>query len=129
MPAAVNKTAFQKNAFQFNAFQIGQAQYRLLQPHYIGNRYIDQLSIITEGFEIPINWIPTLAVDPLNTPAVQAFWNAGPRVQDWNTFNEFGLENFISTPQVKPATYWVQNSPGVWTLTGLGVFMPAWRGT
>lgn len=116
MVVAVRITAFQKNAFQFNAFQIGQAQYRLITPHTIGATFYDQDTIVTEGFELPINWVPSLAVDPLNSPAVDAFYAAGPR--SVRLPDEFAWQRRVMTA---PITYWLLTPPNKYTLTGLGV--------
>lgn len=119
------------------------AKYKLLQPHYIQNVYLDQGITVTEGTEVPSGWVPTLNVDPLNTAAVTAFYSAGPRGLGWEELNQFGQQNYTSPTGVtapgfiKPATYWIKTgggfssgfSPGFvqnafyWQLTGLGVLL------
>lgn len=110
------------------------ASYRLLQDHYLSNQLVPAGTTITEGDGIcPIGWVPTPNVDPLNTQAVQNFYNAGPQ--------QGGLIRQQFTPTVgspflpigPPVTYWLNVggfsggfSPGfmggipLWQLTGLG---------
>ena len=104
-------------------------KYRLLLPHWLNNTYYDANSIITEGVDVPFGWVPTLAVDPLTTTAVQAFFNAGPRgggqYEDLNMTNTFRAAFNVLMP---PVTYWKQ-SGGFWTLTGLGATLGPVGGT
>ena len=90
------------------------AQYYLLEPHYINNIYYEVGTIVSEGSQIPIGWIPTPNVDPLNAPATNAFYALGPRV--------LGpiRTQYVNFPVHSPVTYWVQVSPTQWALTGLG---------
>lgn len=102
---------------------IGPAQYFLLQPHYIGSRFFPAWTTITEGIEIPVGWVPTLAVDPLNVAAVNAFYAAGPRP---SASLEWGYQNWQQTSPDKPfvvlpgVTHWKANANGSYSLTGLG---------
>lgn len=104
------------------------AQYFLLQPHYIFDRLLPAWTIVTEGVEIPFGWIPTLMVDPLNTQAVTAFYNAGPRPgypgpgYDWQGFQFFTAQRQASIQT--PATHWQQLPNGMFSLTGLGSALP-----
>jgi hypothetical protein len=115
------------------------AQYLLLRPHYLGSGWQPEGTTIVEGADIPLNWVPTLAVDPLTTDAVTAFYNAGPRHNSWEDLNFFG-----TMIRNQPVTYWVpfyalnafqkgafqlnafQVIGGVqqWKLTGLGTSLP-----
>lgn len=129
----VRITAFQRNAFQKNAFQIGSngAEYFLLRPHQLLGNYVEQWTTVLDGVDTPADWTPTMQVDPLNAEAVAKFWEAGPRVQP----QEIGwdLQTWVQTtsrrPNVwyKPTTYWYQQYPGVWKLTGLGASLDAVR--
>jgi hypothetical protein len=90
------------------------AQYRALQDCYIGGAYISAGDVVT----LPNNFIPPGAVDPLDTPAVNAFFNAGPQLcglirPQWST-------QFVAPP----VTRWV-SGPGAnqVQLTGLGAGM------
>jgi hypothetical protein len=97
------------------------AQYRLLLPHILNNIYYDANSIISEIVDVPIGWVPTLAVDPLNARAVQQFYNAGPRAG--GTYEDLNMTDTIRTSfnvLQSPVTYWKQ-SGNFYTLTGLGV--------
>lgn len=91
-----------------------QARYLLLEDHYINNALLVAGQTVTEEVEIPAGWIPTPNVDPLNTPAVTAFYSVGP--------TDLGLvrQQFQPIFVPKPITYWKQISPNVWQLTGLG---------
>lgn len=115
--------SFQANAFQVDAFQVQGATYLLLAPHVIGSRYFDIGTVIQEGYDVPANWPPSLSVDPLDAYAVQFFYNAGPRGLGWESLMRASGQgtvppNQLATPQ--PITYWTQQSPGVYVLTGLG---------
>lgn len=125
MPVTI--TAFQRNAFQINAFQIAfqGAQYFLLRPHNIKG-FIEQWTTVTEGVEVPLGWVPTMEVDPLNSPAVDAFYAAGPRsvenqlLQGWKQ----PVPSNLGTVWFRPVTFWVQIGPNTWKLTGLGAAKP-----
>src|SRR3974390_3150611 len=55
------------------------AQYRLLRPHWFGGAVLPPDTVVVEGRDVPVGWVPTLAVDPLTPDGVTAFYNAGPR--------------------------------------------------
>ena len=99
----------------------GPAQYMLLRSHYIGGAELPPGTIITEGIDVLSNWIPTLAVDPLNTAAVNDFWAAGPKDNGQESLNWWA-----DTARIKPVTYWTTfGSPiSYWNLTGLGAALP-----
>jgi hypothetical protein len=102
------------------------AMYRLLEPHYLSGVYYAAGSIVKEGFQIPISWVPTLAVDPLNSFAVQNFYNAGPRslsnedLNQWARGNPQGQIGFVAPP----VTFWQASSGNLYRLTGLGASFP-----
>jgi hypothetical protein len=98
------------------------AKYRFLQDHYIGNLYFSAgttASTSDVGGLLPANWVPTPNVDPLDTPAVEAFYAAGPN----KIVPQPGPCLFAT---YAPATYWVWAAvPGnssvlKFSLTGLG---------
>jgi hypothetical protein len=99
------------------------AQYRFLQDCYVGTAYVnagDVASTADVGGALPANFIPPAAVDPLDTPAVNAFYAQGPQTmpllvrQQWSTI-----------PVNVPVTYWKQIPGGkLWQLTGLGAGLP-----
>ena len=101
------------------------AHYRTIKPHYINNVYISPNTVIAEGTDTPLGWVPTLAVDPLDLPAVNAFYAAGPRAGgQYEDLNPFDNQNYSALgsllgAQVKPVTYWVRVGT-LWGLTGLG---------
>jgi hypothetical protein len=82
--------------------------------------------VVTEGGAIPVGWIPTVAVDPLNSAAIQAYWNAGPRAV---ASAEYSLTYYSSAPLVPdepgskpPAVQWkaVPGTTNAFQLTGAG---------
>jgi len=128
MPVTI--TGFQPNGFQNTGFQIAGvvpivlASYRLLSPHVIQGVYLDANAIVTEGGAIPFGWVPTLAVDPLSSTAVSAFYMAGPRYpgeyEDLNNWSYF--RSSFNQPQPS-VTHW-HKSGVFWSLTGLGTGFP-----
>jgi hypothetical protein len=96
------------------------ARYRLLQDHYIGGGHLSAgttVSTVDAGGVLPTDFVPTPAMDPLDMPAIRAFWNAGPRDPIWLYWNV----NVVPPAKVR----WVQvKSPrrGVrlYQLTGEG---------
>jgi hypothetical protein len=94
----------------------GVASYLLLVPHYMGGAELSAGTVVTEGSQIPVGWIPTLAVDPQDAVAIQNYWNAGP--QDGAEPNR----DFYPWVPLKATTYWVPIAgvQGYWQLTGTG---------
>lgn len=110
----------------------GTAVYYLLEDHVISGQYFYAGSVVAEGIDVPIGWPPTPNVDPLNTSAVQEFYQAGPQLQ--------GLTRtqWQAIPVARPVTYWIAvggsggfspgfgpgfqhvSYPPAWVLTGLG---------
>jgi hypothetical protein len=103
------------------------AQYRFLVDHYIGTTYIlagttaSTADVI--GGTLPANFRPSGAVDPLDTPAVNAFYAQGPQA------TPLVRPQWATIPVSPPATYWrgtpLPAVPGAnagtsWQLTGLG---------
>lgn len=93
------------------------AQYKCIRQHWVGPFtgettavYHNVGDILVEGVDVPLGWVPTLAVDPLNSNAAGAFWNAGPR--DAASATSYDLDLWpLGSMQVKPVTYWVQTPP------------------
>jgi hypothetical protein len=108
------------------------SKYRLLEPHYVANQYLEAgttQSTADVGGILPTGWLPTNNVDPLDLPAVNAFHAAGPQ-RPGLARGQFG---FVASP----ATYWVATQlPGLyrsWQLVGLGaalptITLPTWQG-
>jgi hypothetical protein len=97
------------------------AQYRLLADHWIGQFYFaagTMASTSDVGGLLPANWTPSGNSEPLDTDAVNAFWNAGPQL--------LGLvrSQFSNQYVAPPVTYWLaqpqDTAPTKWTMTGLG---------
>src|SRR4029077_10596844 len=98
--------------------------YVLLQDHWIGTNFLpagSTQSTADVGGLLPVGWVPTPNVDPIDAAAVTAFYKAGPQ--------------FPGLTQVKPATYWAlgladfspadfgrdfYTASSSWGLTGLG---------
>jgi hypothetical protein len=98
--------------------------YGFLQDHSIGGQYYPAGTVASTadvGGTLPTGWPPSNAVDPLDTPAVNAFYALGPQPmpvlvrQQWSTQG-------VSPP----VTYWrrVVGSSNKWQLTGLGAALP-----
>jgi hypothetical protein len=99
-------------------------QYRLLVPHYLALiGYAEAGLIVTEGIEIPVGWIPTLACEPLTTGAIQSYWDAGPR---YAAGAEYSEDFYPFVPIQRPAVYWQPLGPlGYFQLTGAGASLGA----
>jgi hypothetical protein len=105
------------------------AQYMLLAPHLINNIYLDRGTVVVETdgtgvHDLPASWVPSLAVDPLNSRAVNAFWAAGPRSIAYEDLAQWA--NSLSTftaPAIMPKTFWVKTG-NQYKLTGLGANLP-----
>jgi hypothetical protein len=96
--------------------------YLLLVDHYLTSGYAVAGTTITEGIDVPIGWIPTLGVDPLNAPAIQAFWNAGPRaLADSEASREF--YPVIGRIFRRPVVYWTRTNLPVTLTTDSGVIL------
>jgi hypothetical protein len=92
--------------------------YRFLQDAYIG-RYFPAGSTATTadvGGLLPAGWVPGPFVDPLDSPAVDALYAAGPQRPSRQWSGGFAI---------KPATYWLATPQAtglpLWSLTGLGI--------
>jgi hypothetical protein len=97
--------------------------YRFTQDAFVNNQiYLAGTTASTSdvGGSLPANWIPGSCVDPIDTPAILAVWNAGPRQtplarQQWSTIG------------VAPAAiYWAPfGAPGLfqYQLTGAGALL------
>lgn len=97
------------------------ASYRFLQDHNVGGvSYLAGTTASTAdvGGSLPAGWMPSGQVDPLDSAAVQAFWNAGVQLLGLVRAQWTG----ISVP--RPVTYWTPFPAGGGTrpyiLTGLG---------
>lgn len=93
------------------------AKYRFLENHQIGQNFYPagtSDSDTISGGSLPMGWLPTPNVDPLNDAGVIAFYNAGPQLPGMIR------SRFQPEPVLPPATQWVQLSPGQWSLSGLG---------
>jgi hypothetical protein len=95
--------------------------YRFLSDHYIGTQYFYAGTIASTadvGGTLPVNWLPSNAVDPLDTAALNAFCAIGPK--------PLGLvrQQWVGLFVAPPVTYWrivPGSSPTTfWQLTGLG---------
>jgi hypothetical protein len=89
----------------------GNANWPLIPP---GTYFSDSAEDVYPQM-VPQGWVPPAAVDPLDTPAVQAFWNVGPQQ----------LPGPIRVSA--PATYWTPYLAGGGTrpmiLTGKGAVL------
>jgi hypothetical protein len=107
------------------------ASYRLLCPHYINGIMLVADDIVTEGVDVPNGWVPTLACDPLNSDAVNAYYAAGPRSLAYEANPTFGGAIWGTwrngaIPPAPATTHWVPFGGNLlWKLTGLGANKPA----
>jgi hypothetical protein len=94
------------------------SSYRFLADHYIGTAYFlagTTASTRDVGGTLPINWGPSGNCEPLDAPAVNAFYAAG--VQPPGLIRQ----QWSNVPVSVPVTYWRQIPGGrLWHLTGLG---------
>jgi len=103
-------------------------KFRMLQAHYIGDRYYEA----GEVADLP-GWIPTPNVDPLDEAAVLAVYRAGPS----SSRDACGIGGERSMIDValnvlghRPITHWKSEPihPSLfhkrWRLTGLGAHLP-----
>jgi hypothetical protein len=91
------------------------ATYRLLSDFYNNGAYSLAGDIIT----MPDNFVPSAAMDPLDTPGVNALHAAGPQTA--------GLirQQWVGVPVNPPVTYWKKIPGGrMWQLSGLGANLP-----
>lgn len=108
------------------------AQYRLLADHYLpSGASVSAGTVITEGVDVPMGWIPSPSVDPQNAQAIQAFWNAGPMgcldaEKSRSQYSSIG--NFFVF--LAPVIYWTR-IPGttLFQLTGAGASLGAKDGS
>jgi hypothetical protein len=101
-------------------------QWRLLSDHYVVSPsgtsvYHNAGDVITEGVDVPIGWPPTLASEPLNSEALQQYWNLGPiGMNDAEPQRDFYNVSFKLTP---PLVKWVRIAPNLYQLTGAGAIL------
>jgi hypothetical protein len=95
------------------------ARYRLLADHFINNAQVYAGTIVTVGVEVPMYWVPTVDVEPLDFDAAVAYYYAGPRMMQ-GLIRAQWVNNSVSPP----ATYWKAAGPNVWGLTGIGAGFP-----
>jgi hypothetical protein len=100
------------------------SSYRFLEDHSIGSFYYPAgttAATADVGGTLPAGWTPTPNVDPLDAPAVAAFFaqgpvKCGPVIAQWS-YQSVG----------PPVTYWAKQSNGEYALTGLGsALSPLW---
>jgi hypothetical protein len=102
-------------------------RFRLLVPHYLNGRYFEAGDTVdAANGDIPANWQPNIAaVDPLDTAAIQAFWNVGPGAtgaMDAELFRMVLPYYRYSTHYcANPSVHWTPTgTPGMFILTGAG---------
>jgi hypothetical protein len=78
------------------------------------NRSTNNSSGLNSGGTLPTAWAPNANVDPLDSPAVSAFYAVGPQLP--------GLvrQQWAVQPVSFPVTYWRSIGNSLWQLTGLG---------
>jgi hypothetical protein len=99
------------------------SRYRMLSPHSVNNYYFPAGAVVStadvvSGPALPIGFVPDGSCEPLDTPALTAFYAAG--IQPW--IPQFGSLSFLVAP---PITFWrvvsqIGGGCALWQLTGLG---------
>ena len=104
------------------------SQYRFLTDHSIGGFYYQAgtTAFTTDviGGSLPLNWVPSGGVDPLDAPALAAFFAAGPQGPLVASRTQFTGINVVP-----PITAWrpvagTQSPNRLYRLTGLGANLP-----
>jgi hypothetical protein len=100
------------------------AQYHLLDDIYVNNQLIEKGTIVsdTPGGQLPANYVPSAAFDPIDVDAINKFWAAGPII-------EYAAPTLIRSrwtgvAVAAPLVRWVPfanpNTQGLFILTGSG---------
>ena len=109
------------------------ATYRALQDIWLGGNwpYVQAGAMLTDGpgGNIPKNWVPPAAVDPISADAIQNFFNVGVQ--------RLGLvrQQWQGVAVAAPAIYWklIDRNTDTYQLTGagaaLGTAQLVYRGT
>jgi hypothetical protein len=102
------------------------SQYRFLSDHSIRGQYYSAGSTASTadvGGTLPVGWVPSGAVDPVDPAALAAFYAAGPQVPG----NPIRTQ-FTGIDVVPAITFWRRvsgtNPFVLFGLTGLGVNLP-----
>ena len=103
------------------------ATYRCIADTYLpGNIYASAGDLLSDAVgaavPIPVGWQPPLSVDPIDAPAVNAFWAVGPRGQGDATPNQWdfpwGWFRWSNVGYAAAAHYWVPIGGGQFLLKG-----------
>jgi hypothetical protein len=102
------------------------SSYRFLSDHSIRGQYYPAgttASTADVGGSLPLNWVPSGAVDPVDPAALAAFYAAGPQVPGNPIRTQFTGINVV--PAI---TFWRRvsgSNPNVlYQLQGLGLGLP-----
>jgi hypothetical protein len=100
------------------------AVYLLLVPHYLASGLAPAGTVVTEGANIPVGWVPTVACDPQNVSATHQYWKAGSGPV---AGAEFSQDYYGSAPLIqRPIVNWGPLGPlGAYQLTGPGAVLGA----
>jgi hypothetical protein len=80
--------------------------YRFLQDHSISGAYYQAGTVASTadvGGTLPVNFQPTGACEPLDAPAVAAFYAMGPQLR------ALIRQQWVGLAVAKPVTYWIPN--------------------
>lgn len=96
------------------------ASYRLLQPHWINDAYLEANTTATDtgaNANIPVGWKPTLACEPLDSGGLTNFYAQPPGRPPL-------IQSQFQTNVIQPpTTFWLGTPAGSctkWQLQGLG---------
>jgi hypothetical protein len=97
------------------------ARYRLMSAVVVniaGGKWIPPGTIVTEGVEVPLPFLPNGACEPLDADATNKFWAAGPF--------QLAIDPFVAAPATYFAPVAGTASPNrIYQLLGLGLALPA----
>jgi hypothetical protein len=100
------------------------ATYRFFEAHYVNGQYYEPGEVASTadvpGGTLPLDWVPSAQVDPLDASAIRAYWEAGP--QTLNPTKQRWVGHPVGTPRIywQPARNPRFRAAGYFELTGDG---------
>jgi hypothetical protein len=117
------------------------ARYRLIADIFVNNVLLEMGSIVSDtgpGAQLPANYVPSSACDPLDNDGIQKLWNAGPRemgrANSSPALGNWGTQgHWSNVPIAAPLVHWkpfqTPNTNNLWILTGAGGALGPVQGT
>jgi hypothetical protein len=104
------------------------ATYRMLSDHSIGGQYYPAGTTASTadviGGTLPLNWTPSGSVDPLDAPALAAFFAVGPQVPLNPVRTQFTGINVVPATTAWLPVPGTGNPTRFYRLGGLGAALP-----